>query len=154
MWAEETRFAGARRFGCRLDRHWDWKRVPIEVFLKEGKALLAIQEQSELMIAALQPEKWDSEVFRRLNTNPLARHIKALETWISEQTSGGQRFSESDRKKRLWGILEGARHRSRTQMASFRSDGFTWFHRETASQEIKNREEIEKAYESSAQDLR
>ena len=154
QWAEKTRFSGVRRFGCRLDRHWDWKQVPIDVFLKEGKALLAIQEQSELMIAALQPGEWNSEVFRRLSLNPLARDIRSLETWIDEQKSGGQRFSESDRKKRLLGILDGARHRSRGQMAAFRCDGFTWFHRESGLQEIRNREEIDKAYETSAQELR
>ena len=154
LWAKETRFSGVRRFGCRLDRRWEWKQVPVEGFLKEGKALLAIQEQSELMIAALQPEKWNSEVFRRLSQNPLARDIRALEAWMDEQKSGGQRSSETDRKKRLRGILDGARHRSRGQMSGFRSEGFTWFHREAAIQEIKNRLEIEKVYESSAQDLR
>ncbi len=154
LWAEETRFSEVRRFGCRLDRAWEWKQVPVDIFLKEGKAVLAIQEQSELMIAALQPEKWNSEVFRRLGTNPLARDIKELEAWIDSQKSGGQRFSESDRKKRLRAILDGARHRSRGQMAAFRSEDFTWFHRETAIREIKNREEIDKVYESSAQDLR
>lgn len=154
LWAKETRFSGVRRFGCRLDRKWEWKQVPIDVFLKEGKAVLAIQEQSELMIAALQPEKWDSEVFRRLSANPLSRDIRALEAWIEEQKAGGQRSSESDRKKRLRGILDGARHRSRGQMAAFNCEGYTWFHRESGTQEIKNREQIDKAYETSAQDLR
>jgi serine protease Do len=154
LWAKETRYSEVRRFGCRLDRMWDWKRMPVEAFLKEGKAVLAVQEQSELMIAALQPEQWTSEVFRRLSQNPLARDIRGLETWMSDQTSGGQRFSESDRKKRLYGILDGARHRSRAQMASFNSEGYTWFHRETALEEIKKREEIDKAYEASVQELR
>lgn len=154
LWAKETRYSEVRRFGCRLDRMWDWKKVPVEAFLKEGKAVLAVQEQSELMIAALQPEQWNSEVFRRLSQNPLARDIRGLESWISDQTSGGQRFSESDRKKRLYGILDGARHRSRAQMASFNSEGYTWFHRETALEEIKKREEIDKAYEASVQELR
>ncbi len=154
LWAEETRFSEVRRFGCRLDRAWEWKQVPVDIFLKEGKAVLAVQEQSELMIAALQPEKWNSEIFRRLGSNPLARDIKQLESWIDEQRSGGQRFSENDRKKRLRAILDGARHRSRGQMAAFRSENFTWFHRENALQEIKNREEIDKVYESSVQDLR
>lgn len=154
LWAQETRYSEVRRFGCRLDRMWDWKRVPVEAFLKEGKAVLAVQEQSELMIAALQPEQWNSEVFRRLSQNPLARDIRGLETWISDQTSGGQRFSESDRKKRLYGILDGARHRSRAQMAAFNREGYTWFHRETALAEIKKREQIDKAYEESVQELR
>lgn len=154
LWAEETRYSEVRRFGCRLDRMWDWKKVPVEAFLKEGKAVLAVQDQSELMIAALQPEKWNSEVFRRLSQNPLARDIRGLEAWISDQTSGGQRFSESDRKKRLYGILDGARHRSRAQMAAFNSEGYTWFHRESALAEVKKREEIDKAYEESVQELR
>ena len=54
----------------------------------------------------------------------------------------------------LRGILVGARHLSRGQMSGFGSVGLTWFHREAAIQEIKNRLEIEKVYESSAQDLR
>lgn len=154
LWAEETRYSGVRRFGCRLDRMWNWKKVPVEGFLKEGRAVLAVQDQSELMIAALQPEQWNSEVFRRLSQNPLARDVRGLESWMSDQTSGGQRFSESDRKKRLYGILDGARHRSRAQMASFNSEGYTWFHRESALEEIKKREQIDKAYEASVQELR
>ena len=154
LWAQETRYSEVRRFGCRLDRMWDWKKIPVEAFLKEGKALLAVQEQSELMIAALQPDQWNSEVFRRLSQNPLARDIRGLETWISDQTSGGQRFSERDRKKRLYGILDGARHRSRAQMSAFNTESYTWFHRESALAEIKKREQIDKAYEESVQELR
>jgi S1-C subfamily serine protease len=154
LWAKGTRFSGVRRFGCRLDRHWEWKPMTVDAFLKEGRSLLAIQEQSELMLAALQPAEWNSEVFRRLSSNPLARDIHALEGWMDEQKQGGQRFSEIDRKKRLRGTLESALHRSRSQMEGFRSEGFTWFHRESAIQEIRNRDEIEKVYESSVQDLR
>lgn len=154
LWAKGTRFSGVRRFGCRLDRHWDWKLMSVDAFLKEGRAILAIQEQSELMLAALQPTEWNSEVFRRLSSNPLARDIHALEGWMDEQKEGGQRFSETDRKKRLRGTLESALHRSRGQMEAFRSEGFTWFHRESAIQEVRNRDEIEKVYENSVQDLR
>lgn len=153
-WAKDTRFSGVRRFGCRLDRTWEWKVVPVDVFLKEGRAILAVQEQSELMIAALQPDQWNDAVFQRLRENPLARDIAALEGWIEQQQRGGQRFSEIDRKKRLRGIFDSARHRSRGQMAEFKSDGFTWFHRETAAQEMTTRAEIDKAYESTTRDLR
>jgi serine protease Do len=153
LWAKDTRFSGVRRFGCRLDRTWQWKQVPIDVFLKEGKAILAIQEQSELMIAAMQPDQWKDAVFQRQRDNPLARDIAALQQWIDQQKRG-QRFSESDRKKRLRAIFDGARHRSRGQMAEFKSDGFTWFHRETAGQEIKTRDEIDKAYESAVNEMR
>ena len=153
-WAKETRFAGVRRFGCRLDRNWQWKQVPVEVFLKEGKALLAVQEQSELMVAALNLSEWNSPVFQRQRENPLSRDVTALQTWIEQQQKGGQRFSETDRKKRLRGIFESARHRSRSQMAAFKSEGFTWFHRESAAQEALQRAEIDKAYESTVTDLR
>jgi hypothetical protein len=153
LWAKGTRFADVRRFGCRLDRTWQWKQVPIDVFLKEGKAVLAIQQQSELMIAAMQPDKWKDSIFQEQRDNPLARDIAALQTWITQQ-QGGQRFSEMDRKKRLRGIFDGARHRSRAQMAEFKCDGFTWFHRESGKQEIKTREEIDKAYEDAVNDVR
>ncbi len=153
-WAKETRFAGVRRFGCRLDRSWQWKQVPVDVFLKEGKAILAVQEQSELMIAALSLSEWTSPVFQRQRENPLARDITALQGWIEQQQKGGQRFSETDRKRRLRGIFDSARHRSRGQMAALKSEGFTWFHRESAAQEAKQREEIDKAYESTVADLR
>ncbi len=153
-WAKETRFAGVRRFGCRLDRTWQWKVVPVDVFLKEGKAILAVQDQSELMIAALSQSEWRSAVFQRQRENPLARDIATLQGWIEQQQKGGQRFSETDRKKRLRGIFESARHRSRGQMAGFRSEGFTWFHRESANQESLRRAEIDKAYESTVAELR
>lgn len=153
-WAKDTRFSEVRRFGCRLDREWEWKKIPIEAFLKEGRAVLAIQDQSELMMAALQPSQWKSEVFRRLSSNPLSRDITALDTWIEEQRSGGQKFSETDRKKRFRGVLESARHRSRSQMTAFNHDGFTWFHRDAADKEIRNRAEIDKVYELSMMDLR
>lgn len=78
-WAKETRFAEVRRFGCRLDRTWKWKVVAIDVFLKEGKAILAVQQQSELMIAALSMSKWNSPVFQQQRDNPLARDIAALQ---------------------------------------------------------------------------
>jgi hypothetical protein len=125
--------------------------VPVDVFLKEGKAVLAIQEQSELMIAAMQPGKWKDDVFQRQRENPLARDIAALQLWIDQNA---QRASEMDRKKRLRGIFDGARHRSRAQMTEFKCDGFTWFHRETGQQEIKTREEIEKAYEDALKEMR
>ncbi|WP_367871190.1 serine protease [Luteolibacter sp. Populi] len=153
-WAKDTRFSAVRRFGCRLDRHWDWKRVPVETFLKEGKAILAVQEQSELMIAALKPSLWKDEVFRRLSANPLARDITALDSWIEEQRQGGQKFSETDRKRRLRGVLDSARHRSKSQLASFNVEGFAWFHRDLAEKEVRSREEIDKVYESSLLDLR
>ena len=151
LWAKGTRFADVRRFGCRLDRTWQWKQVPIEVFLKEGKAVLAIQEQSELMMAAMQPAKWKDDVFQRQRENPLARDIASLQLWIDQNA---QRASEMDRKKRLRGIFEGARHRSRGQMAEFKCDGYTWFHRETGQQEIKTRGEIEKAYDDALKEMR
>lgn len=153
-WAKETRFSQVRRFGCRLDRSWKWKVVPVDVFLKEGKAILAVQEQSELMIAALSMSKWGSPVFQQQRENPLSRDITALQSWIEQQQQGGQRFSETDRKKRLRGIFESARHRSRGQMAGFRSEGFTWFHRESANQESLRRAEIDKIYESTVAELR
>jgi S1-C subfamily serine protease len=153
-WAKETRFAGVRRFGCRLDRSWKWKVVPVEVFLKEGKAILAVQQQSELMIAALSLSQWSSPVFQQQRDNPLSRDIAALQSWIEQQQKGGQRFSETDRKKRLRGIFDSARHRSRSQMATLKSDGFTWFHRESATQEALQRAEIDKAYESTVTELR
>ncbi|MCW1922878.1 serine protease [Luteolibacter arcticus] len=153
LWAKGTRFADVRRFGCRLDRTWQWKQVPVEAFLKEGKAILVIQEQSELMLAAMQPDKWKDAIFQQQRENPLARDIASLQAWIVQQ-QGGQRFSESDRKKRLRAIFDGARHRSRGQMAEFKSEGYTWFHRETAQQEIKTRQEIDKAYESAVNEMR
>ena len=153
-WAKETRFSQVRRFGCRLDRSWKWKVVPVDVFLKEGKAILAVQEQSELMIAALSMSKWGSPVFQQQRENPLSRDITALQSWIEQQQQGGQRFSETDRKKRLRGIFESARHRSRGQMSGFRSEGFTWFHRESANQESLRRAEIDKVYESTVAELR
>jgi len=153
-WAKETRFAGVRRFGCRLDRSWKWKVVPVEVFLKEGKAILAVQQQSELMIAALSMSKWGSPVFQQQREDPLSRDITALQSWIEQQQKGGQRFSETDRKKRLRGIFDSARHRSRSQMAAFKSEGFTWFHRESATQETLQRAEIDKVYESTVAELR
>jgi serine protease Do len=153
-WAKETRFSQVRRFGCRLDRAWKWKVVPVEVFLKEGKAILAVQQQSELMIAALSMSKWSSPVFQQQRDNPLSRDIGALQAWMEQQQKGGQRFSETDRKKRLRGIFDSARHRSRSQMAAFKSDGFTWFHRESATQETLQRAEIDKVYESTVAELR
>jgi S1-C subfamily serine protease len=153
-WAKETRFSQVRRFGCRLDRSWKWKVVPVEVFLKEGKAILAVQQQSELMIAALSMSKWSSPVFQQQRDNPLSRDIGALQAWMEQQQKGGQRFSETDRKKRLRGIFDSARHRSRSQMAAFKSDGFTWFHRESATQETLQRAEIDKVYESTVAELR
>lgn len=151
LWAKGTRFADVRRFGCRLDRTWQWKQVPVDAFLKEGKAVLAIQEQSELMLAAMQPAKWKDAVFQRQRENPLARDIAALQIWIDQNA---QRASEMDRKKRLRGIFDGARHRSRAQMAEFKCDAYTWFHRETGLQEIKTREEIEKAYDDALKEMR
>ncbi|MEK7954383.1 S1 family peptidase [Luteolibacter soli] len=153
LWAKGTRFADVRRFGCRVDRTWQWKQVPVDVFLKEGKAVQAIHDQSELMIAAMQPDKWKDEIFQTQKDNPLSRDIVALQGWITQQQSG-QRFSEMDRKKRLRGIFDGARHRSKAQMAEFKCDGFTWFHRESGQQEIKTRQEIDKAYESAVNDIR
>ena len=153
LWAKGTRFADVRRFGCRLDRTWKWKQVPVDVFLKEGKTLLAVQQQSELMIAAIQPEKWQDSIFQEQRENPLARDIASLQAWITQQQNG-QRLSESDRKERLRGIFDSARHRSRGQMAEFKVDGFTWFHRESAQQEIKTREEIDKAYEDAVKEMR
>ncbi|MCW1886997.1 serine protease [Luteolibacter flavescens] len=153
-WAKGTRFADVRRFGCRLDRTWKWKQVPVEAFLKEGKSILAVQQQTELMIAAMQPDKWQDDIFQQLRGNPLARDIAALQSFMAQQQAGTQRMSESDRKKRLRGIFEGARHRSRAQMAEFKSDSFTWFHRETAQQEVKTREEIDKAYADAVNEMR
>jgi serine protease Do len=153
-WAKDTRFSTVRRFGCRLDRHWEWKKIPIEGFLKEGKALLAVQDQSELMIAALDPRQWKGEVFRRLASNPLARDITALDSWIEEQKKGGQRFSETDRKRRLRGVLDSARHRSKSQISTLNAEAFTWFHRDLATKEVRTREEIDKVYENSLLDLR
>ncbi len=153
-WAKDTRFSGVRRFGCRLDRHWDWKKVSIEAFLKEGKAVAAVQEMSELMIAALDSRQWKGEVFRRLATNQLARDITALDLWIDEQKKGGQRASEADRKRRLRSVLDSARLRSKTQISTLNSQSFTWFHRDLAEQEARKREEIDKVYESSLLELR
>lgn len=153
-WAKETRFAEVRRFGCRLDRAWKWKVVAVDVFLKEGKAILAVQEQSELMVAALSMSKWDSPVFQQQRDNPLARDIAALQGTMDQRQKGSQRLSETDRRKRLRGIIESARHRSRSQMAAFKTDEFTWFHRESATQETRRREEIDKVYEKTLAELR
>ncbi|WP_193210578.1 trypsin-like peptidase domain-containing protein [Luteolibacter marinus] len=154
LWAKETRYAEVRRFGCRLDRQWKWKTVPVDVFLKEGRAIQELQDQSDLMVAALQPAQWDTAVFRQQRDNPLARDITALNAWIEEQRRGGQRFSESDRKKRLRGIFESGRHRSRAQLTAFNCINYTWFHRERGNQEVTRREEIDKAYENTVNDLR
>ncbi len=124
------------------------------VGFEKGKAILAVQQQSELMIAALSMSKWGSPVFQQQRQDPLSRDITALQSWIEQQQKGGQRFSETDRKKRLRGIFDSARHRSRSQMAAFKSEGFTWFHRESATQETLQRAEIDKVYESTVAELR
>ena len=153
-WAKDTRFSTVRRFGCRLDRNWEWKKIPIENFLKEGKTLLAVQEQSELMIAALDPRQWKAEVFRRLSANPLARDITALDSWIEEQKQSKKSLSETDRKRRLRSVFDSARLRSKSQISSLNVQGFAWFHRDMAEKEVRNREEIDKVYESSLLELR
>ncbi len=154
LWAEETRFAEVRRFACRLDREWEWKRLPIESFLQEGRRLARIQLHSEIMRAALQPEEWSGGVLLANREDPLAREIMALSRWIDEQRQGGQRFSEVDRKKRLRTVLQSALHRSRAEMSGLKSDGFIWFHRQMAGEAVKEREIIDKAFIESAEALR
>lgn len=154
LWAKETRFSAVRRFACRLDREWQWKTLPIEVFLQEGKVVKKVGDQNELMSAALQPDKWTSAIFVQNREDPLAREILSLSAWIEEQRSGGQRFSENDRKKRLRGILQGALHRSRTQMADLKTDGYAWFHRESLKGEVHDREVLDKAFIETAETLR
>jgi hypothetical protein len=98
--------------------------------------------------------EWNSPVFQQQRDNPLARDIAALRGTMEQRQKGGQRLSETDRKKRLRGIIESARHRSRSQMAAFKTDDFTWFHRESATQETRRREEIDKVYEKTLAELR
>lgn len=154
LWAEETRFAEVRRFACRLDREWDWKRMPIDAFLQEGRQLARIRLASEIMRAALQPDQWSGGVLVENRDDPLAREIMALSRWIDDQRKGGQRFSEVDRKKRLRTILQSALHRSRAEMSGMKPDGFAWFHRQVAEETAKDRELIDKAFLESAEAMR
>lgn len=83
-----------------------------------------------------------------------AKTDDALQSWMKQPQKGGQCFSETERKKRLRGIFDSAWHRSRSQMAAFKSEGFTWFQRESATQETLQRAEIDKVYESTVAELR
>ena len=153
-WAKDTRFSGVRRFGCRLDRQWEWKKITIEGYLKEGKSLLAVQEQSELMMAALDSRQWKGEIFRRLASNPLARDITALDSWIEEQNQSKKSLSETDRKRRLRSVIDSARTRGKNQITNLNPQNFTWFHRDLAEKEVRSREEIDKVYENALLELR
>ncbi|MDB6078742.1 MAG: serine protease, partial [Akkermansiaceae bacterium] len=146
LWAKETRFAGVRRFGCRLDRTWKWKKMPIDAFLQEGKLAKKIALTNDLMAAALQPSQWESQTFIQNRDDALARDILALASWIEEQKQGGTKFSEVDRTKRLRSILQGAMFRSRAQTAELDYSGYAWFHRETLRQALEERKELDKAY--------
>jgi hypothetical protein len=89
-----------------------------------------------------------------LGQNKRRPRFKPVDASAAGERGGGQRFSETDRKKRLRGIFDSARHRSRSQIEALKSEGFTWFHRESATQETLQRAEIDKVYEGTVAELR
>jgi hypothetical protein len=154
QWAKETRYSTVRRFGCRLDRPWQWKKMPVDAFLQEGRLAKKITLTNELMGAALQPALWNSATFVQNRDDTLARDILSLSAWIEEQKNGGAKFSEADRNKRLTSILKGAMFRARGQTADLDYSGFAWFHRETLRQALEERKTLEKAYLENIDSLR
>lgn len=145
-WSKETRFEKVRRFGCRLDREWQWKKLPIEIFLQEGRVVSKTKMLTELMASAL--DKWNSPIFSQMAEDPLAKDIILLKKWVEEQRVNKITQSETERKRRLRGILQSALTRSRAQIAALNYAGYTWFHHEELVKDTQYRKAIDKEYAS------
>lgn len=153
-WAKETRFSDIRRFGCRLDRTWKWRELPIGRFLAEGRAVGELTETNELLASALNPGEW-SRLFTHSDQNhPIVREIRGLRQWIDERGGSGLRLSEADRDKRFAAVLRSIRLNSKAQLRGFNSESYVWFHREMADSALKWREELDEAYDATISDFR
>lgn len=153
-WAKETRYSEIRRFGCRLDRKWKWKALPIGEFLKEGQKLKEISDMNELVIIALQPDEWGSPRLRDFGNHMIAKEVRALREWISERRKSTTGVSESDRKKKVTSLFQGIRTSSRGQLKKFHPEKYVWFHREMAKQTLELRTDLDEACAEAIDDLR
>lgn len=154
QWAKETRFSEIRRFGCRVDRAWDWDERPIGVFLEEGQQLKELTDLNELMVLALQPSQWDNPELREYENHAVVREIRSLQKWIDSKRGSATGVSESDRSRKVAAFFSGLRASSRRQMRDFDPERFVWFHREMAEQVILLREEIDKTCDDAIDDYR
>lgn len=154
QWAKETRFSEIRRFGCRVDRRWDWDEVPIGSFLKEGQQIKELTDLNNLMILALQPEEWDSGELREYEDHRVVKEIRVLQEWFEKRSRSSTGVSESDRKKKIASFFSGLRTSSKQQMRDFKPERFVWFHREMAQQVVLLRDEIDETCDDAINNLR
>lgn len=155
QWARETRFSEIRRFGCRLDREWKWRKLPIGRFLTEGRKVREVTELNELFLIAMTPSEWSSGSLRRFDEgNVVVKEIRALSDWIDERQSTTTRLSEADQKRRIARMFDILRSTSKQQVRKLRPEGYVWFHREMASEALKFREELDAGFLEALDDLR
>ncbi|MEP4076571.1 S1 family peptidase [Haloferula sp.] len=154
QWAKETRYSDIRRFGCRLDREWKWKELPIGKFLKEGQTLKEVSDLNELIVIAIQPKEWDDPNLRNFEDHMVVKEIRSLQDWISKKKYSGTGVSDADQKKRFISLLDGIRSTSRHQIRNFKHGNFVWFHREMAKQSILLRKELIKSCDEAIESIR
>lgn len=154
QWAKETRFSEIRRFGCRVDRRWNWDELPIGMFLREGQQIKELTDLNNLMVLALQPEQWESPELREYESHRVVKEIRALQGWFKERGQSSTGVSASDHKKKIASFFSGLRTSSKQQMRDFKPERFVWFHREMAEQVVILREEIDKTCDDAINNLR
>lgn len=153
-WAEETRFSDIRRFGCRLDRTWKWRDLPIGQFLKDGRSLTEVSDLNLIIAYAIQPKEWNNPALRQHEDHAVVKEVRALQSWIGEKSGTNTRVSESDQNKKFLSFLKRIQFTSRHQMKSFKPHDFVWFHREMAEQSVAMRNELIQACDETINNLR
>lgn len=153
VWSEGTRQGKVRRFACRLNKEWTWKRMKIGNFLADAKTLDAFDEMTRLCFAIVQLEPREDgmrvsqgtandalvmETIRNNGDKPLVKSLLQMNTDLASRKTS---MSIPDLKKNFRSILSQARNQATLSNASLKPQNFAWFHRSRADGSLRAREE-------------
>lgn len=149
MWSEGTRQANVRRFACRLNKEWTWKRMNIGTFLADGKALdeyvILSKICSELVMAIgmssslhMMPAEHLALLQKTITQNPNHELVKSYRELMQERASR-KTASVAEERKRNRSLLALAKSRAVKSQDSLKTQSYSWFHRASAEDAIKYR---------------
>ena len=154
IWSEGSRLGEVRRFACRLNKAWPWKKMAVTAFLAESKSAEIYDELTRVLYAtaALSPTVYGMRLDTTVGGSqtvqsillknakmPLVNNILQMNKTLAAKR---MTLSEFDLKKKFRGVLSEAISLGQRNHSAIAVEQMSWYHRKQMPPSVKARETV------------
>lgn len=154
IWSEGSRLGEVRRFACRLNKEWKWKKMALTTFLGESKSMEIYDELTRVLFAtaALSPTVHGMRLEQTVGGSqtvqsillknakmPLVSNILRMNRSLAAKR---MTLSEFDLKKKFRSVIGDAVSLGQRNHSAMGVDQMSWYHRQQMPHSVKMREEV------------